>query len=79
MGIVLGRIRVLFVESGRRVWGSLDPQSGDILPGEEHKNAHDVDILDELAEGTLVRGGEVFVLKREEMPTTTGVGAILRF
>lgn len=77
--LVAGRIRVLFVESGRRVWGTLNPQTGEILPGERARRVDDVDLLDEMAEGTLVRGGEVFVLPRDDMPTDTGIAAILRF
>ena len=74
-----GRARLLFVENGRRIWGALDPRTGEIIPGDESKNAYDVDLLDELAEMTLARGGEVFVLPREDMPTSTGIAAIARF
>lgn len=77
--LVAGRIRVLFVESGRRVWGTLNPKTGEILPGDRSRRVDDVDLLDEVAEGTLVRGGEVFVLKKDDMPSATGIAAILRF
>ncbi|MCZ6796016.1 MAG: hypothetical protein O7J95_20600 [Planctomycetota bacterium] len=74
-----GRVRRLFVESGRRIWGLLDKTSGDVVPGEPHKNAHDVDLLDELAELTLARGGSVLVLSPEEMPSRSGLAAAYRF
>ena len=73
------RVQRLFVESGRRFWGLLDKATGTVVPGEVHKNAYDVDILDELAELTLAHGGEVFVLPPEEMPTSTGVAATYRY
>lgn len=77
--VVTGRVKLLFVESGRRIWGMLDTQAGEILPGDQSRNAYDVDLLDELAELTLFRGGEVFVLKKDAMPTTQGIAAIFRF
>lgn len=77
--VVSGRARLLCVESGRRIWGVLSPDTGEIVPGDASKNAYDVDLLDELAEMTLVRGGDVYVLGRDDMPTSTGIAAIARF
>ena len=77
--VVEGRVKTLLVESGRRIWGLLDAASGDILPGDSSRNAHDVDLLDELAELSLSRGGEVYVLKKDEMPTQQGIAAVFRF
>jgi hypothetical protein len=77
--VVEGRVRLLLVESGRRIWGLLDTTSGEVLPGDSSRNAYDVDLLDELAESTLARGGEVFVLKKDDMPTVQGIAAVFRF
>ena len=74
-----GRVKRLFVESGRRIWGLLDRTTGDLVPGEEHKNAYDTDLLDDLAELTLSHGGGVLVLPPEDMPTKGGVAATYRF
>jgi len=57
----------------------LDRSSGDIVPGEEHKNAYDVDLYDELAELTIGHGGDALVLKSGEMPTQTGIAAVYRY
>jgi hypothetical protein len=77
--VAAGRVRLLFVESGRRIWGMLNPETGEILPGDPSRNAYDVDLLDEMAEITLSRGGEVYVLRGEDMPSPRGIGAIFRF
>lgn len=74
-----GRVRQLCVESGCRYWGLLDRQTGSILPGDEHKNAYDVDIYDELAELVVGQGGEVLVLPKEQMPVKSGIAAIFRY
>ncbi len=74
-----GRVKRLCVESGRRFWGLLDRANGAILPGDEHKNAYDVDVYDELAEMTIGQGGEVLVLPGEAMPVKTGIAATYRY
>ena len=77
--VAQGRAKRLFVEVGRRIWGLLDAESGDVLPGETRKNAYDIDLLDELAELTLARGGQVLVLPSDQMPSGTGVAATYRY
>jgi len=77
--VAAGRVKTLLVESGRRIWGILDTDGGQILPGDPSRNAHDVDLLDELAEATLAHAGQVFVLPKDQMPTRSGVAAIFRY
>lgn len=77
--VATGRVKKLLVESGRRIWGMLDITTGEILPGDSSRNAYDVDLLDELAEQTLAHGGEVYVLKKEDMPSSLGLAAVFRF
>jgi len=77
--VAAGRVKTLLVESGRRIWGIFDTRSGQVLPGDSSRNAHDTDLLDLLAESTLGHAGEVFVLPKAQMPTRSGVAAILRF
>jgi release factor family 3 len=77
--VVKGRVRLLLVESGRRIWGMLDPRSGGILPGDPARNAYDVDLLDEMAEITLSHGGDVLVLTKDQMPTPNGLAAVFRY
>ncbi len=77
--VAQGRVRQLCVQSGRRFWGLLDRVSGEILPGESHKNAYDVDLYDELAELVMGKGGEVLILTGEQMPSKSGVAAVYRY
>ncbi len=78
---VAGRIRLLISERDRRVWGHIDRETGAVEVIRE--NGRDpgnqaVDLLDELAEITLQRGGRALVLPSERMPTSTGLAALLR-
>ncbi len=76
---VYGRVKTLLLEEDKRIWGRLDRTSGAITWGEEHKNPEDADILDDLAEEVLLRGGTVFLVPPGKMPTTTGLAAIYRY
>src|SRR5690554_1841484 len=81
---LMSQVRYLFIERGRRIWGSLNRNNGTIsISGENGQNHQDMqsgrsDILDELAEFVISRGGEAFVLEPEKMPSETGAAAILR-
>lgn len=58
--------------------GSLDPSSGRISFDQlAHPNVDD--LLDDLAELVLKKGGEVVVVPADSMPTQTGAAAIYRF
>lgn len=76
-----GRIRLLMAERGRRLWGRLDRETGIIEFVQEAGNdpgENAVELLDELAEVVILRGGNALVLSAERMPTDTGVAAVLR-
>lgn len=72
------RIESLFVESERRIPGRLDEVTGAITLGGIEDPQVD-DLLDDLAELVLNRGGQVFVVPSMDMPTQSGVAAVLRF
>lgn len=78
---VAGRIRLLLTDRDRRLWGTLDRDTGasEILQeGGDDPDQEAVDLLDELAELVLLRGGRALVLSSDRMPTDTGVAGILR-
>jgi hypothetical protein len=73
-----GRVATLLIEADREIWGHLDPVSGAI----EFASLEDPgvgDLLDDLSEHALKKGGEVVIVPAERMPTDTGVAAIYRF
>jgi hypothetical protein len=78
---VAGRIRVLLIERGRRLWGTIRRDTGEIdvsQIGGDDPASDTVELLDELSEIVVLHGGATFVLDGEEMPTQTGVAGILR-
>jgi hypothetical protein len=75
---VAGRVGTLLVEADRIIPGVIDRTSGAIRPGDlEFPQVGDM--LDDLAELVLVKGGEVVVVPTERMPTPSGLAAVYRF
>lgn len=78
---VAGRVRLLLTERDRRMWGTLDRDTGALellQEGGEDPGNHAVELLDELAELVILRGGKALVLSADRMPTDTGAAAVLR-
>jgi len=76
---VQGRVLDLLVAEGAHLWGLLDNQSGAVTLNERQTDHRDDDVLDDLAEAVLLRGGDVFAVPRERMPSASAVAALLRW
>ena len=72
------RVESLLVETDRRIPGRLNPASGTLTLSPLEDPQVD-DLLDDLAELVLGRGGQVVVVPAADMPTASGVAAIFRF
>jgi hypothetical protein len=74
---VAGRVGMLLVEADRVVPGGLDLSTGAIQPANPGPEGND--LLDDIAEEVLRRGGEVVVVPTDRMPVKTGLAATFRF
>jgi hypothetical protein len=72
------RIDVLLLESGRIIPGRLQEETGTIEAGNLAHPELD-DLLDDLGELAVARGGKVVVVPKELMPTASGLAATFRF
>ena len=72
------RVELLLVEAERRIPGQLDPVTGRLTLGPLEDPQVD-DLLDDLAELVLSRGGQIVVVSAADMPTAMGVAAVFRF
>jgi len=73
-----GMVQQLFIANDRHVWGDLDRKTAEIsLDLSHHSNTID-DLLDDIAEMVLDRGGKVVAIPFKEMPSKTLITAILR-
>jgi hypothetical protein len=75
---VSGRIMTLLVEANREIPGHVESSSGRI-EFRDISNPQIDDLLDDLAELVLNKGGQVVVLPEGRMPTATGAAAIYRY
>jgi hypothetical protein len=73
-----GRIDTLFVTLGHQQWGTFDPATNEVHMHQDHK-AGDNDLLDTAAVQTLLNGGTVYAVQREQMPAETSLAAVLRY
>jgi hypothetical protein len=76
-----GRVRQLLHREGTHLWGRMDLVHGTFVlrAGEEDLEPGDSDLIDDLCELTLVKGGEVVEIAPERMPTEVPVAAVLRY
>lgn len=74
---VQGRVKLLLLGTTAPVWGRLDRTTGEIEVAEGGPGA--VDILDELAELVLSRGGDVRIWEGRPFPVPTGLAAVYSY
>lgn len=76
--IVAGRVATLMIEAVRKIPGRIDSATGEIEFGDlSHPEVDDV--LDDLGELALKKGGQIVIVPTERMPTDTGIAAIYRY
>jgi hypothetical protein len=76
--VIDGRVETLFIEENKVIPGKIDVINKKMTI-EELSNPDFDDILDDVAQFTLDRSGEVFILSKDEMPTDSGIAAIYRY
>lgn len=77
--ILDGRVETLLVDAEKRVAGKIDRDERKIELLEDFSDPEAEDVLDDLAEMVLRRGGEVKIIPSQYMPTDTGLASIYRF
>jgi hypothetical protein len=73
-----GQIETLFVPAQRQVWGVCDPQ-GQVADVHGEQQRGDDDLLDTAAVQTLLHRGSVYVVDKQEIPSTEELAAVYRF
>jgi hypothetical protein len=70
-----GRVRTLLIDADIVLPGRLDRSTGEIVTNVGTDAGVD-DLLDDIAEEVVARGGEVVVVPTDKMPSHTGLAAI---
>lgn len=74
---IQGRIRKLIIADRISIFGKLDPKTGSLSIHPADLDHEDDDLLDDLAQTVLSKGGEVVVADRDEIPKGHPILAIL--
>ncbi len=74
-----GQIQSLLVAEDRQIWGHLDRETGAISLLREPGLTTADDLLDDLAELTITKGGAVTILPTVKMPQNLLIAAVLRW
>lgn len=72
------RISQLFVQKGEHIWGKFDEKANELTIHEEQA-ADDDSLLDKAVLKTILNGGEVFLVDKEDMPAPSKLAAIMRY
>lgn len=72
-----GMIKSLLIRKGVNLWGKVTPQAASVHLEDAGVHHASDDILDDIGEMVLARGGEVHLLNAREMPTHSPVAAVL--
>lgn len=77
-GAYYARVAHLFVQKGVSMWGSFDKDNNTL---QLHSNRQDKDenLLDKAVVKTILNGGEVHMLNKEEMPDGAAIAAFFRY
>jgi hypothetical protein len=79
---VQGRVRELIVQRDAHLWGRMDPSTGDIQLHQDvnaQRDARDDDVIDDISEAVILRGGSVWSFEKGRMPTKSPLAAVLRW
>ena len=74
-----GRVQTLLLARDRAVYGEIDAITGSVTVLSGAKHGEDADLLDNLAEAVLIRGGEVYSLEAGRMPSPAPAAAIFHW
>ena len=75
---VESRVATLLIEAERMIPGQIDLATGKVQFGDPDRPDTD-DVLDDLGEQVLRTGGNVVVVPKDDMPSSTGLAATFRF
>lgn len=75
---VMGKIKKLIVSDGMQIYGLLDKSTGKINIHPTHLNHQDDDLLDDIAQIVIERGGKVVVTSKDQLPKRRPILAILK-
>jgi hypothetical protein len=72
------RVAYLFVQTNSEIWGKFDEQKNSLKIHEQRMDG-DENLIDKAIVRTILNGGEVHMVEKEDMPADSQMAAILRY
>ncbi len=72
------RVSYLFVQKDAQIWGKFDEQENTLVIHKDYK-MNDDSLLDKAILKTIMNGGDVFILEKNEMPIASIIAAVMRY
>jgi hypothetical protein len=72
------RISQLFVDKDAQIWGTFDEQANQLTLHEQQEE-NDDSLMDKAVMKTILNGGEVFIVDKEDMPAQSSIAALMRY
>jgi hypothetical protein len=76
--LLASRVDTLFIEKDKIIPGKIDIESQQIVQSDLEDSETD-DLLDDMIQHAYLTGSKIYILKKDKMPTTSGVAAIFRY
>ncbi|AKL97298.1 hypothetical protein CACET_c38700 [Clostridium aceticum] len=73
-----GRIKQLMISTGFHEWGSFVPEKN-VVTFHHEENNDSIDLIDFAASNTFLTGGDIFIIKAEDIPEGKPFAAIFRY
>ena len=73
-----GQVELLFVAVGAQQWGEFDPVNLQVHQNEVYRPGNE-DLLDRAAVLTILKGGTVFAVRKDQVPSRNLVAAVFRY
>jgi hypothetical protein len=73
-----GRIAQLFAQRGEHIWGRFDEMENELTIHDQQQEGDEC-LLDKAVINTLLNGGEVFLVDKEQMPVDSKLAALMRY
>jgi hypothetical protein len=72
------RVSILFAQKNEQIWGTFDKNSNELLIHDKQEDKDD-SLMDKAILKTLLNGGEVFIMEKEQMPSDSKLAALMRY
>jgi hypothetical protein len=72
------RVSILFAQKNEQIWGTFDEISNELVLHDQ-QGEKDVSLMDKAVLKTILNGGDVFIVEKDQMPADSKLAALMRY